>query len=122
MRFLMMHRLDESAPEAWNPSPEFMEKMGGFIQDSAEKGILITAEGVHPSAKGALVRKARGAKITATDGPFTETKEVIGGFALLNFKDRAEAVEYAQRYADLFDEVEVEIRQVVEYDELPPSV
>lgn len=121
MRFLMMHRLDESAPEAWNPSPEFMAKMGAFIQDTAEKGILITAEGVHPSAKGALVRKARGAKPTATDGPFTETKEVIGGFALLNFKDRAEAVAYAQTYADLFEEVEVEVRQVVEFDELPPQ-
>ena len=119
MRFLMMHRLDERAPEAWNPSQEFMEKMGAFIQDSVEKGILITAEGVHPSEKGALVRKARGAAITATDGPFTEAKEVIGGFALLNFKDRAEAVEYAQRYADLFDEVEVEVRLVVEFDDLP---
>ena len=119
MRFLMMHRLDESAPEAWNPSPEFIEKMGAFIQDSIDKGILITAEGVHPSAKGSLVRKGRGKAITAVDGPFTEAKEVIGGFALLNFPDRATAVEYAKRYADLFDEVEVEVRQVVEFEDLP---
>ncbi len=119
MRFLMMHRLDESAPEAWNPSPEFMQRMGAFIQDTVDKGILITAEGVHPSAKGALVRKARGKAITATDGPFTEAREVIGGFALLNFPDRATAVEFATRYADLFDEVEVEVRQVVEFDDLP---
>jgi hypothetical protein len=119
MRFLMMHRLDERAPEAWNPSPEFIEKIGAFIQDSMDKGILITAEGVHPSEKGALVRKARGGATTATDGPFTEAKEVIGGFALLNFNDRAEAVEYARRYADLFEEVEVEVRQVVEFDDLP---
>jgi hypothetical protein len=119
MRFLMMHRLDERAPEAWNPSQEFIEKMGAFIQDWAEKGILITAEGVHPSEKGALVRKARGAAVTAVDGPFTEAKEVIGGFGLINAKDRAEAVQYAQQYAELFDEVEVEVRQVVEYDELP---
>ena len=119
MRFLMMHRLDESAPEAWNPSPEFMQQMGAFIQDSMEKGILITAEGVHPSDKGALVRKAKGTGITATDGPFTEAKEVIGGFALLNFEDRAEAVAYAQRYADLFDEVEVEVRQIFEFEDMP---
>ncbi|BFU43264.1 YciI family protein [Krasilnikovia sp. MM14-A1004] len=119
MRFLMMHRLDERAPEAWNPSPEFIEKMGAFIQDSIDKGILITAEGVHPSEKGALVRKARGGATTATDGPFTEAKEVIGGFALVNFPDRAQAVAYAQSYADLFDEVEVEVRQVVEFDDLP---
>lgn len=56
--------------------------------------------------------------IIGTDGPFTEAKEVIGGFALFNAKDRAEAVEYAQRYADLFEEVEVEVRQVVEFDDL----
>ncbi|WP_433272253.1 YciI family protein [Actinosynnema sp. CS-041913] len=118
MRFLLMHRLDERAPEAWNPSPEFIETMGAFIQDSIEKGILITAEGVHPSAKGARVRKTRGAAITATDGPFTEAKEVIGGFALINAKDRAEAVEFARRYADLFDEIEVEVRQVVEEEDL----
>jgi hypothetical protein len=93
--------------------------MGAFIQDSVEKGILITAEGVHPSEKGALVRKARGAAISVTDGPFTEAKEVIGGFALLNFKDRAEAVEFAQRYAALFEEVEVEVRQVAEFEDLP---
>ncbi len=119
MRFLMMHRLDESTPEAWNPSPEFIEKMGEKIGDWASRGILITAEGVHPSAKGALVRKARGQAITATDGPFTEAKEVIGGFALINAKDRAQAVEYAQEYAGLFDEIEVEVRQVVEFDDLP---
>ena len=121
MRFLMMHRLDESRPEAWNPSQEFIEKMGAFIQDSIDRGILITAEGVHPSEKGALVRKNHGATPTVTDGPFTEAKEVIGGFGLINATDRAEAVAYAQQYADLFDEVEVEVRQVVEFDEVPEA-
>jgi hypothetical protein len=121
MRFLMMHRLDESVPEAWNPSPEFIEKMGAFIQDSAEKGILITAEGVHPSEKGSLVRKAKSEGVTVTDGPFTETKEIIGGFALINAAERAEAVEFARQYVALFAgvEIEVEVRQVVAFDELP---
>jgi hypothetical protein len=119
MRFLMMHRLDESAQEAWNPSQEFMATMGAFIQESIDSGVLITAEGVHPSAKGALVRKARSGGTTATDGPFTEAKEVIGGFALINAEDRAEAVAFAQRYAELFEEVEVEVRQVVEFEDLP---
>ena len=119
MRFLLMHRLDESLPEAWNPSQEFIEQMGAFMQESVEKGILITAEGVHRSEKGAMVRKERGGPISATDGPFTEAKEVIGGFGLINAKDRAEAVAFAQRYADLFPEVSVEVRQVVEFDEIP---
>jgi hypothetical protein len=121
MRFLMMHRLDERAPEAWNPSQEFMEEMGAFIQDWIDKGILIMAEGVLPSEKGARVRKAQGTAITVTDGPFTEAKEVIGGFGLINAKDLAEAVEYAQRYAGLFKgiEVEIEVRQIAEFDDLP---
>ncbi|MGW4487250.1 YciI family protein [Amycolatopsis sp. NPDC004368] len=122
MRFLMMHRVSEQSESAWNPSQEFIAKMGEFIQDSAEKGILITAEGVHPSEKGALVRKTRGGAIKTTDGPFTEAKEVIGGFALLNFDNREQAVEYAKTYAALFeDEIEVEVRQVVEFDELPTA-
>jgi hypothetical protein len=121
MRFLMMHRVDERVPEAWNPTPEFIEKMGAFMQETAEKGILITAEGVHKSEKGARVRKSKDAVFSATDGPFTESKEVIGGFALINAKDRAEAVELARQYAALFDglEIEVEVRQVVEFDEIP---
>jgi hypothetical protein len=120
MRFLMMHRVDESDPQSWNPSQEFIGKMGAFIQEAAEKDILITAEGVHPTEKGSLVRKARGAAIRVTDGPFAEAKEVIGGFALINAADRAEAVEFAKRYVELFDqEIEVEIRQVVEFDEIP---
>jgi hypothetical protein len=117
MRFLMVHRMDESRPEAWNPSPEFIAKMGEKIGDWTARGILITAEGVHPSAKGAIVRKASGGATTATDGPFTEAKEVIGGFALINAEDRAQAVAYAQEYAALFDQIEVEVRQVVEFED-----
>jgi hypothetical protein len=119
MRFLMVHRLDESDPAAWNPSPEFIERMGAMAKDWTERGILITAEGVLPSATGAKVRKPRGAAITATDGPFTEAKEVIGGFALVNATDRAQAVEYAKEYAALFDEIDVEVRQIAEFGDLP---
>ncbi|WP_410670872.1 YciI family protein [Amycolatopsis sp. cmx-4-68] len=120
MRFLMMHRVDEQDPKSWNPSQEFIKTMGEFIQESAEKGILITAEGVHKTDKGALIRKPRGAAVRVTDGPFAEAKEVIGGFALINAADRAEAVEFAQRYVELFDQdIEVEVRQVVEFEDLP---
>jgi hypothetical protein len=120
MRFLMMHRLDESVPEAWNPSQEFIERMGGFIQDSLEKGILITGEGVLPSATGALVRKTKNAKVTITDGPFTEAKEVIGGFALINAANRTEAVAFAELYTQLFEglEIEVEVRQIAEFEDV----
>jgi hypothetical protein len=120
MRFLLMHRVDERDPQTSNPSQEFIEAMGAFVRESSEKGILITAEGVHPTEKGSLVRKPRGAAIRVTDGPFAEAKEVIGGFVLINAADRAEAVEFAKRFAEVFDqEIEVEIRQVVEFEDLP---
>jgi hypothetical protein len=114
MRFLVMHRLDERAPE-WEPSPEFIEAMEAFIKNAADAGVLITAEGVHKSDRGALVRH-RGGRTTVTDGPFTEAKEVIGGFALINAKDRADAVDWCARYAALFDDVEVEVREVFEFE------
>jgi hypothetical protein len=126
MRFLMMHRLDERAPEAWNPSQEFMEEMGAFIQDWIDKGILIMAEGVLPSEKGARVRKAQGSAITVTDGPFTEAKEVIGGFAVYAVASKEEALEWTRRFMALHQEHwkgwegEVEVRQL--YDPgAPPS-
>jgi hypothetical protein len=93
MRFLMMHRLDERAPEAGNPGQEFMEAMGAFIQDWIDKGILIMAEGVLPSEKGALVRKGAGATFTVTDGPFAEAKDIVGGFSIVNARDLAHAVD-----------------------------
>lgn len=114
MRFLAMHRIDEQAPE-WDPSPEFIEAMGAFMQQAADAGVLITAEGVHKSDRGALVRHA-GGRTTVTDGPFTEAKEVIGGFALINAEDRADAVEWCSRYAELFGNVEVEVREVFEFE------
>ena len=122
MRYLLMHRLDESLPEAWNPSPEFVEKMGAFMTEYADSGILLAAEGVHQSSEGAMVTKRRGGSPSVTDGPFTEAREVIGGFALLKVDSKEEAIEHARRFADLFPEVSVEVRRVMEFDDLPDDV
>lgn len=113
MRYLMIHKLDESLPEAWNPSPEFIEKMGAFIGEVAASGVLLAAEGVTQSSEGAIIRKANGA-ISVTDGPFSEAKEVIGGFALIDVDSREQALELGRRFADLFGEVSVEVRRVFE--------
>jgi hypothetical protein len=121
MRYLLIHKLDESRPEAWNPSPEFIDAMGAFMTECAESGVLLAAEGVHDSSEGAIVRKnADGSAVT--DGPFTEAREVIGGFAVLQVDSREQAIELAQRFADLFGEVSVEVRRVMEFDDLPPDV
>ena len=116
MRYLMIHKLDESLPEAWNPSQEFIDKMNAFIGEVQASGILLAAEGVHQSSEGAIIRKdAKG--LSVTDGPFTEAREVIGGFALVNVADKAEAIEMGRRFADLFPEVSVEVRRVFEEED-----
>jgi hypothetical protein len=121
MRFLMMHRVSEQEEKAWDPTPEFIEKMGAHMGKAFENGTVIAAEGVWKSDRGAMVRKDRGGHVKSTDGPFTEAKEVIGGFALINAKDRAEAVALAEEYIALFDgiEVSVEVRELVEAEDLP---
>lgn len=116
MRYLMIHKLDESLPEAWNPSQEFIEKMGAFMQEVQASGVLLAAEGVHQSSEGAIIRKdATG--LSVTDGPFAEAREVIGGFALVEVADKAEAIEMGRRFADLFPEVSVEVRRVFEEED-----
>jgi hypothetical protein len=121
MRYLLIHKLDESKPEAWNPSPEFIEAMGAFMTECAESGVLLAAEGVHQSSEGAFIRKS-GPSTAVTDGPFTEAREVIGGFAVLQVDSREQAIELGQRFASLFDEVSVEVRRVMEFEDLPDHV
>jgi hypothetical protein len=76
-------------------------------------GVLLTTEGCQPSAKGARVRRSDG-KLTVTDGPFTESKELIAGFALLNAKSKEEAIELTKRFLEVAGEGECEIRQIFE--------
>ncbi|GAA2740554.1 YciI family protein [Terrabacter aerolatus] len=119
MRYLMVHKIDESRPEASNPSPEFQAAMGAFMTECAETGVLLAAEGVTQSRDGAVLRKTEGGGVTVTDGPFTEAREVIGGFALVNVESKEQALELAGRFASLFDEVSVEVRRVHEFEDLP---
>lgn len=116
MRFVAIHRPAKNGP----PSQQQMESMMKFIDEAVKAGVLLATEGFGPSTKiDARVRLSDG-RISVTDGPFSEAKEVIGGFALINATDLAEAVAFAERYVELFDiEVEVEVRQVVEFEDLP---
>jgi hypothetical protein len=82
-------------------------------------GVLLSADGLHPSSKGARV-KFSGGKPTATDGPFTETKELIAGFWLIQVKSKEEAIEWASRVP--FVDGEIEIRQVFEASDFPPEI
>jgi hypothetical protein len=113
MRFLLVHRIDESRPDAYDPSPEVVAGVGRLIGEMTRAGVLLAAEGVGPSSKGAKVRSSGGRR-TVVDGPFTEAKEVIGGFALLQVRSKDEAVEWAVRFAECIGDVEVEVREVAE--------
>jgi hypothetical protein len=108
VRFLSIYKTVETNTP---PSLEHMEKMGKLIEESMKDGTLLATEGCLPSALGARVRLS-GGKVTVTDGPFTETKEVIGGFAILEANSKEEAIELARKFLDVAGDGECEIRQI----------
>jgi hypothetical protein len=110
MRFLSMIRINEKSGQ--KPSERLMTEMGKLIEEATREGWLVNTAGLRPSSEGKRVRWNRG-KLTMTDGPFTETKEVIGGYAILEAKSMQEALELTKRFlrvhGDEWD-VECEIR------------
>jgi hypothetical protein len=90
-----------------------IEGMGRLIGEMTAAGVLLATEGCQPSAKGVRVRSTNG-KITVTDGPFTEAKEVIGGFALIQVKSKDEAIEWTRRFLDVAGDGESEVRELHE--------
>lgn len=113
MRFLVMHKSNEENEAGVPPSPELVENMSKLMEESARAGVLLAAEGVHPSSKGARLSFSGGRR-TVTDGPFAEAKELIAGFAVLQVESKEEAIEWATRFAEVIGDVEIEVRQVVE--------
>jgi hypothetical protein len=99
MKFLTFIRHPESHRDT-QPPPALMEAMGKFVEKSLKDGTLLDTGGLLPSKDGVRVRLANG-KITVTDGPFSETKEVIGGWAILNAASKAEAVRIATEFMEL---------------------
>jgi hypothetical protein len=110
MKFLSMYK---SAEKGVPPSQEEMTKMGKLIEDGMRAGWLLGAEGCLPSALGARVRISNG-KHTVTDGPFTEAKEVIGGFAIFQVSSKEEAIKLAKDFLMVAGDGECELRQVYE--------
>ena len=118
MRFMMMMKADKNYEAGIPPSPELMAAIGKLTADMVEAGVLVQTGGLLPSSKGAQIRASRGA-LTVTDGPFPETKEVIGGFAIVEVASRDEAIKLARRFMELHVTVsgpsyegECEIRQL----------
>ncbi len=104
------------------PSKELLAAMGKFTEEMVKAGVLLAAEGLQASSKGARV-KFSGTKRTVIDGPFAETKELIGGFWLLQVKSKEEAIEWIKRSPAPFEgESEIEIRQVFEASDFPAEI
>jgi hypothetical protein len=110
MKFLSMYKsVERNTP----PSQEEMAKMGKLVEEGMKAGWLVATEGCLPTALGARVRNSNG-KLTVTDGPFTEAKEVVGGFAILRANSKAEAIQLAKDFLQAVGEGECELRQIYE--------
>lgn len=112
MRFLSMIRINENS--GLKPSDKLMSDMGKLMDELTRTGQLVTTAGLRPTSEGVRVRQ-RGGKVSMTDGPFTETKEVIGGYAILEAKDKADAIALTRRFLKVHGDewdIECEVRQL----------
>jgi hypothetical protein len=110
MRFLSIYK---SAETGLPPTQEEMARMGKLVEDGMKAGSLVAVEGCLPSATGARVRRTNG-KLSVTDGPFTESKEVIGGLAILQASSKEEALELVKEFLQVAGDGECEVRQIFE--------
>jgi hypothetical protein len=119
MRFMIMGKATKETEAGVLPPPEAFAAMGEYNEALVKAGILLAAEGLAASSKGARVRFS-GDKRTVIDGPFTETKELIAGFTIIQAKSLEEAVEWVTRAPNAFSkngEAEVEIRKVMDVED-----
>jgi hypothetical protein len=119
MRFMLLVKAEASSEAGVLPSKELVTAMGAFNEEMANAGVMLAADGLHPSSKGARIAYA-GAKRTVTDGPFTETKELIAGYWVIQVPSREEAIDWASRAP--FQDGQVEVRQVFEASDFPADV
>jgi hypothetical protein len=113
MRFMMIVKASASSEAGVMPTAEQLVEMNKYNEELVKAGVLLSAEGLHPSSKGMRIRFQGGKKVMI-DGPFTETKELIAGFWLIQVKSREEAVEWFKRIPNphFGDDNEIELRQV----------
>ena len=118
MRFMIIVKANDESETGVLPTAEQLEEMGRYNEELVKAGVMLAGEGLHPSSKGARVR-FDGSQRNVIDGPFSETKELVAGFWLIQVRSREEAIEWVKRIP--FHEGEVEIRQVFETEDFAPS-
>lgn len=117
MRFMMIVKATTDSEEGKMPSPELIEAMQKYNEELVKAGVLLAGDGLHPSSSGIGISYPEpGGKPNIMDGPFTEAKEIIAGYTLIEVKSREEAIEWALRMPDPhgFGQGEIELRQVFE--------
>lgn len=125
MRFLMMVKADQDYEAGRPPSPKLMAGMAQLTTEMTKNGTLLSCEGLQPTSQGTRIALTRG-KLAVTDGPFAETKEVIGGFAIVQAESKEEAVGLARQFLDVHKEAgietcEMEIRPLMDAEDFGPS-
>jgi len=122
MRFMVIVKANPDSEAGVLPDQKLLTDMGKYNEELVKAGVMLAAEGLHPSSKGARV-KFSGGKHIVTDGPFAETKELIAGFWLWQVKSKEEAIEWVKRCPNPMPgtEAEIEIRQVFDADDFAPS-
>lgn len=111
MRFLGLLKADKDSEAGTPPSPELLERMGVFMEEVMKAGVIVASDGLQPSSKGKRVRLADG-KVTVMDGPFTESKELVASYALMEVKSIEEAVYWTTRFLTVLGGGECEIRPI----------
>ena len=121
MRFMIIIKASKDSEAGIMPSQELLTAMGNYNEELAKAGILLAGEGLHPSSKGTRVRFS-GDKRTVIDGPFSETKELVAGYWILQVKSKQEAIEWIKRCPNPHnEESEIEIRQLFELEDFGDS-
>jgi hypothetical protein len=121
MRFMVIVKAHPDSEAGVMPSARLLTEMGKFNEELAEAGVLLAAEGLQASSKGARI-KFSGSKRTVVDGPFAETKELIAGFWIWQVKSKDEAIEWVKRCPNPHDgDSEIEIRQIFEAEDFGPA-
>jgi hypothetical protein len=121
-RYIGLLKADKDTEVGVLPDEKLLSAMGAFFEEGVKAGVILSGEGLQPSSKGVRVRYS-GSKRTVTDGPFAETKELIAGYAILQFTSKAEAIEWTRRFVQvdapgrLGAESECELRQIFERED-----
>jgi hypothetical protein len=124
MRFMIIVKATRDTEAGMMPSEKLLADMGRYNEELVKAGVMLDGAGLKPSSTGARIKYASSGKTTVVDGPFSETKELIAGYSLIEAKSKEEAIAWAQRMpnpAGEGKEAEIEVRQLYELEDFEPS-